>query len=83
MERFAASDGKPKYRRLPDAIIQLISVDALPNGTRFPPDNTMAAELGVSLGTVQKAPVRLEARGLFRARRGAGPLSMPRRWPVM
>lgn len=63
LERFAASATKPKYQRLLDVVIQLISADALPNGTRFPPDNVMAAELGVSLGTVQKALVRLEAEG--------------------
>lgn len=64
LESFRASDVRPKYRRLVDAILALIATDRLPDGTRLPPDSDMAAGLGVSLGTVQKALNTLVDEGM-------------------
>ncbi|MDN3556013.1 GntR family transcriptional regulator [Halomonas maura] len=64
------SPRSPKYLCMRDAIIELIVEGWLPEGTRLPTEQELAAALPLSLGTVQKALRDLVESGeLYRQRR--------------
>lgn len=48
-----------------------------PGGTRLPPEQELAAEIGVSRGTVRLALDKLEREGLIKGRKGRGRLVVP------
>ena len=54
-----------KYLRLQCAISEAVSRRAILPGQRLPPDKALAASIGMSLGTVQKALVNLQGQGIL------------------
>src|SRR5690606_26308268 len=68
----AGPAGLPLYQRLRRAISELINEDKLVEGMQLPPEKWLAAELGMSLGTVQKALATLDAEGRIKRRHGHG-----------
>lgn len=53
-----------KYTRLQNAITEAVSARTLHPGQKLPPDKVLAATIGMSLGTVQKALVNLQSQGI-------------------
>jgi len=62
----------PVYVRLTDALERDIRGHSLQAGARLPPHRDLAHELGLSVGTVSKAYMEAERRGLISARVGRG-----------
>jgi DNA-binding transcriptional MocR family regulator len=60
------------YRRLADAITEVIGTDQLPVGARLPAERPLAEALAISRSTVVAAYDELRARGLVESRRGSG-----------
>lgn len=60
------------YRRLADAVAQLIETGDLPAGARLPSERAFAQALAVSRSTVVAAYDELRGRGLVDSRRGSG-----------
>lgn len=71
LERFARR-GVPKYLALRDAIVNAVATDAWPAGTRLPNEAELAAELPLSLGTIQRALRLLVEDGVIVRRQGQG-----------
>ncbi len=67
-----AAGPEPLYRRLVDTIEAEINGGALSSGTRLPPQRILADRLGLSLGTVTRAYVEAERRGLVLGHVGRG-----------
>lgn len=70
-KRHAQSRG-PKYLSLHAALNDLVMHGSLASGSQLPPDDDIAAHLGLSLGTVQKAMAALRDDGLVERRQGFG-----------
>lgn len=68
----SSGDGMPVYQRLKKCIADLIVAKALPEGAQLPPEQWLARNLGVSLGTAQKALNALTADGYVERRQGHG-----------
>ncbi len=62
----------PRYRAIADALASDVDAGRLPAGTRLPPHRTLAAALGVTVGTVTRAYAEAERRGLLEATVGRG-----------
>jgi DNA-binding transcriptional MocR family regulator len=62
----------PLYEKLAAAIERDARSGVLPAGTRLPPQRDLAYRLGVSVGTVTKAYIEAERRGLLRGHVGRG-----------
>lgn len=63
-------NGAPKYQRLVEAFSECVISGRFKPGERVPTETTLAEQLPVSVGTVQKALARLVANGLVvRSRR--------------
>lgn len=45
----------PKYLQVSESLIRDIGAGVLADGTRLPPEREMAADLGISVGTLRKA----------------------------
>lgn len=60
------------YERLAAAIERDAKSGVLPAGSRLPPQRDLAYRLGVSVGTVTKAYIEAERRGLLRGHVGRG-----------
>jgi len=71
LERFARR-GVPKYVAMRDAIADKITSGEWPDGTRLAPESEYAAELPLSLGTVQRALRALADEGLITRRQRRG-----------
>lgn len=67
-----APSGAPVSQRLIAALAEDITDGGVPSGARLPAHRVLAAELGISTGTVTKAYAALERRGLVRGSRGRG-----------
>ncbi|QUJ67215.1 PLP-dependent aminotransferase family protein [Photobacterium sp. GJ3] len=65
-------DGLPIYRRLAEAITQLIEAGELASGTKLPTHRALADALAVTVGTITRAYAEAERRGVVEARVGAG-----------
>jgi DNA-binding GntR family transcriptional regulator len=61
-----------KASRVSDAIVQAIESGALREGDRLPSEAELAAQHGVSVGTMQKVLGRLSNEGLIRREHGRG-----------
>lgn len=78
VERFAAELGAwthrdgPRYGQLADAIGDVVAQGLLAIGARLPTERALAAQLGVSRGTVVAAYADLAERGLVQRRQGSG-----------
>lgn len=55
-----------------EQLIREIAAGRLVEGERLPPEREMAADLGISVGTLRKSLADLEARGLLDRRQGSG-----------
>lgn len=62
----------PIYQRTAEQLIREIGAGRLLAGERLPPERDMAAQLGISVGTLRKSLADLEARGLLERRQGSG-----------
>lgn len=67
-----ARDLLPLYRRLHEAIEDLIRSGSLQPGTQMPPEQVLATVLGISLGTVQKGLLSLSNKRLIVREHGRG-----------
>jgi DNA-binding transcriptional MocR family regulator len=65
-------DGATFYERIANAIERDIRDGILRNGTRLPPQRRLANQLGLSVGTITKAYLEIEKRGLVRGYVGRG-----------
>jgi GntR family transcriptional regulator len=82
MEHFSADAvaGMPIYLQCQNSIRRLVQEHALADGTQLPSDTRLAALLGVSLGTIQKALGNLANQGWVRREHGRGTfIAAPRR----
>lgn len=78
----AAIAGAPKYQRLVEAFSSCIISGRFKPGERVPTETTLAEQLPVSVGTVQKALARLVANGLVVRHRRTGTFIADRRSQV-
>ena len=62
----------PAYEQIREQITTLATTGALREGDRLPAARAMAADLGLAVGTVQRAYRELEAAGTVTSRRRAG-----------
>ena len=62
----------PRYQRLAAALLDAVGDRVLRAGARVPAERTLAAEVGVSRGTVVACFDHLVAAGVLRRRQGAG-----------
>lgn len=69
--RLATGSG-PVWRQLVEALGADIRSEALPAGTRLPPQRTLAFQLGIGVGTVTRAYEEAERTGLVESRVGRG-----------
>ena len=67
-----ASDGRPLYLRLADALAAAVREGELQAGDQLPPQRTVAEILGVDLTTVTRAYAAARARGLTEGAVGRG-----------
>lgn len=80
-DHFAAigERGLPRYLQLHASIEELIRSGDLASGMQMPPEQPLAAALGVSLGTVQKGLQSLTIKGLIVREHGKGTFVAPPR----
>ena len=71
LDRFLRQ-GMPKYVALRDAVVHAVASGAWPPGTRLPNETELAAQLPLSLGTIQRALRMLVDDGIVVRRPGAG-----------
>lgn len=62
----------PVYEQIRTQVAGLVAVGALPAGSRLPASRDLARDLGIAVGTVQRAYRELEADGLVVSRRRLG-----------
>ncbi|MEO8283157.1 MAG: GntR family transcriptional regulator [Pseudarthrobacter sp.] len=62
----------PPYEQIRSQISALIATGALEAGSRLPTVRSLAADLGIAVGTVARAYKELEAVGLIESRRRNG-----------
>lgn len=67
-----AGSAVPVYEQLRRQVTTLVTTGALRTGDRLPAARTLAADLGLSLGTVQRAYTELERTGTVVSRRRTG-----------
>src|ERR1700755_419330 len=65
-------EGTAFYERIANAIEGDIRDGVLRNGSRLPPQRRLANQLGLSVGTITKAYLEVEKRGLVRGYVGRG-----------
>jgi DNA-binding transcriptional MocR family regulator len=70
--------GRPAYRAIADALERAISVGTFGPGERLPPVRDMAKTLGVTVGTVNRAYVLAQSRGLLTGEVGRGTFVLKR-----
>ncbi len=68
----ASPSDLPIYQRTAEQLIRDIAAGRLLEGERLPPERDMAAELGISVGTLRKSLADLQSRGLLERRQGSG-----------
>ena len=62
----------PVYAQVAGQVRQLISIGALPTGTKLPPVRSLAGDLGVNLNTIARAYRMLEEEGFLTIRGRSG-----------
>lgn len=66
------SGSLPVYIQISEMLIREIGAGHLQDGDRLPPERDMAADMGVSVGTLRKALKELEQKRLLERRHGSG-----------
>ena len=66
------SSALPKFVQISEFLIREIASGRLIDGARLAPERDMAAELGVSVGTLRKSLKELEKKGLLERVQGSG-----------
>lgn len=69
---FTCDPSENTYEQVADHIAALIATGELSPGAMLPNERQLAAEYGVSVGTVRRASELLERRGLIKIRRSKG-----------
>lgn len=64
--------GLPRYVQISEQLIREISAGVRPDGSRLPPERDMAAQLGVSVGTLRQALADVEEKGMLERVQGSG-----------
>lgn len=64
--------GKPKYRQVEQAILDLVEDGRMRPDDQVPPEDILTSSLGISLGTTRRALARLAAGGVVSRRHGHG-----------
>ena len=67
-----ASAALPKYIQISEMLIREIAAGHLADGARLPPEREMAADLGISVGTLRKALGDLAEKGMLTRVQGSG-----------
>ena len=62
----------PKYIQISEMLIRRIAAGQLVDGVRLPPERDMAADLGISVGTLRKSLADLADKGLLERVQGSG-----------
>jgi GntR family transcriptional regulator len=65
-------DRRPLYVQAIDALTKMIETGQLKTGAQLPPEDELAAKLGISRSTLREALGHLETRGLIARRQGIG-----------
>ncbi|WP_222182249.1 aminotransferase-like domain-containing protein [Geminicoccus harenae] len=73
-----ADGGRPAYRAIADALERAIGVGDFGPGERLPPVRDLAKKLGVTVGTVNRAYVLAQSRGLLTGEVGRGTFVLAR-----
>jgi len=68
----AIPNALPIYQRTAERLIREIAAGRLLDGERLPPERDMAADLGISVGTLRKSLADLQERGFLERRQGSG-----------
>lgn len=68
----ADASSLPKYIQVSEMLIREIAAGHLIDGARLAPERDMAAELGISVGTLRKALSDLEGKGMLHRVQGSG-----------
>jgi len=68
----ADASSLPKYIQISEMLIREIAAGHLADGARLPPERDMAAELGISVGTLRKALGDLSEKGMLERVQGSG-----------
>lgn len=68
----AGSQPLPKYIQISERLIREIAAGHIADGARLPPERDMAADLGIAVGTLRKALLDLERKGLLERIQGSG-----------
>ncbi|GAA4287146.1 GntR family transcriptional regulator [Georgenia daeguensis] len=71
------SAGVPPYEQIRAQVAALVAAGTLAAGDRLPTVRDLAADLGVAVGTVQRAYRELEAQGTVLSRRRTGTVVAP------
>ncbi|WP_460703693.1 GntR family transcriptional regulator, partial [Myceligenerans halotolerans] len=67
----------PVYEQIRSQVVALVAVRALGAGDRLPASRDLARDLGIAVGTVQRAYRELEAGGTVVSRRRVGTVIAP------
>lgn len=70
--RVDLSSPVPVYEQIRSQVAALVAVGALAPGDRLPASRDLARDLGIAVGTVQRAYRELEASGVVTSRRRVG-----------
>ena len=62
----------PKYIQISETLIRQVAAGHLPDGSKLPPEREMAAELGISVGTLRKSLADMQEKGLLERIQGSG-----------
>ena len=62
----------PKYVQISELLIRDIAAGRLMDGERLPPEREMAKSLGISVGTLRKALMDLQEKGVLERVQGSG-----------
>lgn len=72
MEKLDPDDPRPPYQQVSEALVAAISQGEYAPGAKLPPHHQVAADFGVSVGTVKRAFALLQQQGLIVTRQGQG-----------
>lgn len=62
----------PKYIQISEMLIRDVAAGHLADGAKLPPEREMAADLGISVGTLRKSLADMQDKGLLERVQGSG-----------